>query len=543
MARMVNKISVDAPESEKVVWNALRVGLPEPWAVIHSLNYVAQSGQKRREGEVDFLLIHPKVGIIALEAKGDAEVSNGPEGWAFKNHKGEWRKGKSPFEQASTGARELNTFLSKEAPELGKVPFGHGVVFPSFTEEESRGPEAPREIIIDREQLSDIESCVKKIIKRFDLKADFTPEQIKKIIKKLTSYKISKRSLKQVVDDTNQEILDLSESQFEILSLLSNQTRAIIEGPAGSGKTILAIECARRKLQEGKKVLLLCFNELLGKHLKETFSDDDNIRAGSFHEFCQEMARESGLEIVNEIDQIDTKTEEEKSRFWQIDLPESLPDAIYKNEKTYDALIIDEAQDFTVDWIKTLEHCLGDLKEDPFFLFLDQKQKFEGQDWESPWPEKKPYPLTENWRCSEPIAEKVRSIWGEETTSKGPASELKPEWVEAETDDEIIERAIECALSLFIEEELEPSQIVVLTGNTALRDELKNGPLGDKKFRVETVRRYKGLDAEVVVLVLPEESKPVDPKIAYVGMSRARALLRVVGPKSKRKDLNFSGKK
>jgi|GEM_PF-2370819 len=543
MARMVNKISVDAPESEKVVWNALRVGLPEPWAVIHSLNYVAQSGQKRREGEVDFLLIHPKVGIIALEAKGDAEVTNGPEGWAFKNHKGEWRKGKSPFEQASTGARELNTFLSKEAPELGKVPFGHGVVFPSFTEEESRGPEAPREIIIDREQLSDIESCVKKIIKQFDLKADFTPEQIKKIIKKLTSYKISKRSLKQVVDDTNQEILDLSESQFEILSLLSNQTRAIIEGPAGSGKTILAIECARRKLQEGKKVLLLCFNELLGKHLKETFSDDDNIRAGSFHEFCQEMARESGLEIVNEIDQIDTKTEEEKSRFWQIDLPESLPDAIYKNEKTYDALIIDEAQDFTVDWIKTLEHCLGDLGEDPFFLFLDRKQKFEGQDWESPWPEQKPYPLTENWRCSEPIAEKVRSIWGEETTSKGPASELKPEWVEAETNDEIINLAIECALNLLIEEKLDPSQIVVLTGNTALRDELKNGPLSQRDFKIETVRRFKGLDAEVVVLVLPEESKPVDPKIAYVGMSRARALLRVVGPKSKRKDLNFGGKK
>ena len=543
MARMVNKISVDAPESEKVVWNALRVGLPEPWAVIHSLNYVAQSGQKRREGEVDFLLIHPKVGIIALEAKGDAEVSNGPEGWAFKNHKGEWRKGKSPFEQASTGARELNTFLSKEAPELGNVPFGHGVVFPSFSVEESMGPEGPREIIIDREQLSDIESCVKKIIKRFNLKADFTPEQIKTIRQKLTSYKISKRNTKQVVDDTNQEILDLSESQYTILTALSNQPRAIIEGPAGSGKTILAIECARRKLQEGKKVLLLCFNELLGKHLKETFSDDDNIRAGSFHEFCQEMARESGLEIVNEIDQIDTKTEEEKSRFWQIDLPESLPDAIYKNEKTYDALIIDEAQDFTVDWIKTLEHCLGDLKEDPFFLFLDQKQKFEGQDWESPWSKQKPYPLTENWRCSEPIAEKVRSIWGEETTSKGPASELKPEWVEAETDDEIIERAIECALSLFIEEELEPSQIVVLTGNTALRDELKNGPLGDKKFRVETVRRYKGLDAEVVVLVLPEESKPVDPKIAYVGMSRARALLRVVGPKSKRKDLNFGGKK
>lgn len=543
MARMVNKISVDAPESEKVVWNALRVGLPEPWAVIHSLNYVAQSGQKRREGEVDFLLIHPKVGIIALEAKGDAEVTNGPEGWAFKNHKGEWRKGKSPFEQASTGARELNTFLSKEAPELGKVPFGHGVVFPSFTEEESRGPEAPREIIIDREQLSDIESCVKKIIKQFDLKADFTPEQIKKIIKKLTSYKISKRSLKQVVDDTNQEILDLSESQFEILSLLSNQTRAIIEGPAGSGKTILAIECARRKLQEGKKVLLLCFNELLGKHLKETFSDDDNIRAGSFHEFCQEMARESGLEIVNEIDQIDTKTEEEKSRFWQIDLPESLPDAIYKNEKTYDALIIDEAQDFTVDWIETLEHCLGDLEEDPFFLFLDRKQKFEGQDWESPWLKQKPYPLTENWRCSEPIAEKVRSIWGEETTSKGPASELKPEWVEAETNDEIINLAIECALNLLIEEKLDPSQIVVLTGNTALRDELKNGPLSQRDFKIETVRRFKGLDAEVVVLVLPEESKPVDPKIAYVGMSRARALLRVVGPKSKRKDLNFGGKK
>ena len=543
MARMVNKISVDAPESEKVVWNALRVGLPEPWAVIHSLNYVAQSGQKRREGEVDFLLIHPKVGIIALEVKGDAEVSNGPEGWAFKNHKGEWRKEKSPFEQASTGARELNTFLSKEAPELGKVPFGHGVVFPSFSVEESMGPEGPREIIIDREQLSDVESCVKKIIKRFDLKADFTPEQIKTIRQKLTSYKISKRNTKQVVDDTNQEILDLSESQYTILTALSNQPRAIIEGPAGSGKTILAIECARRKLQEGKKVLLLCFNELLGKHLKETFFDDDNIWAGSFHEFCQEMARESGLEIVNEIDQIDTKTEEAKSRFWQIDLPESLPDAIYKNEKTYDALIIDEAQDFTVDWIKTLEHCLGDLKEDPFFLFLDQKQKFEGQDWESPWSKQKPYPLTENWRCSEPIAEKVRSIWGEETTSKGPASELKPEWVEAETDDEIIERAIECALSLFIEEELEPSQIVVLTGNTALRDELKNGPLGDKKFRVETVRRFKGLDAEVVVLVLPEESKPVDPKIAYVGMSRARALLRVVGPKSKRKDLNFSGKK
>lgn len=75
------------------------------------------------------------------------------------------------------------------------------------------------------------------------------------------------------LDNTLAELQQATEQQIAILRMLRTQPRLLVEGCAGSGKTLLAICLAREHAALGKSVLLTCFNRNLADYLSDVLAD------------------------------------------------------------------------------------------------------------------------------------------------------------------------------------------------------------------------------------------------------------------------------
>ena len=98
-------------------------------------------------------------------------------------------------------------------------------------------------------------------------------------------------------DEEDKKIVELTDDQAWVLAFVANRTRAAVTGPAGSGKTLLAIQIAKRSADRGHRTLLTCFNRRLGRYLIELAGDVPNLDVLPFHQLCVKLANEAGLEI------------------------------------------------------------------------------------------------------------------------------------------------------------------------------------------------------------------------------------------------------
>ncbi|TXS59605.1 nuclease, partial [Streptomyces sp. sk2.1] len=73
--------------------------------------------------------------------------------------------------------------------------------------------------------------------------------------------------------------------QYEVLDMIAANRRCLVRGAAGTGKTFVAVEAARRFAGSGLRVLLCCFNRQLGSWLKEETAEVEGITAAHFHSY------------------------------------------------------------------------------------------------------------------------------------------------------------------------------------------------------------------------------------------------------------------
>ena len=95
-----------------------------------------------------------------------------------------------------------------------------------------------------------------------------------------------------VLDDANAQLLTLTEEQFVVLDMLGGEDRVLIEGPAGSGKTVLAAEAVRRAARSGNRVLFTCYNKLLAEQLKQSLESEfeaDRVEVCTLHGLFTKM--------------------------------------------------------------------------------------------------------------------------------------------------------------------------------------------------------------------------------------------------------------
>src|SRR5690606_12993113 len=150
--------------------------------------------------------------------------------------------------------------------------------------------------------------------------------------------------------------------------------------------------------------------------------------------------------------------------------------------------------------------------------------------------------LKRNVRNTNPIAERVAALANEEADAMGVIGP-DPEFLVAETDEEVDDHVRQTLHRLIVEGGLDPKQVAILCQRKEDVQRLRRQKLAGQRIVgleskveggvvAETIHRYKGLESDACIVILRSMGRSRDRALAYVGISRAKARLVVVGPKA-----------
>jgi hypothetical protein len=333
-----------------------------------------------------------------------------------------------------------------------------------------------------------------------------------------------------VLENNDEYIRDLTHQREWILDLIADNPRIFVRGPAGSGKTWLACEQARRWTRHGMRVGLVTFNRGLVTYLKNKAYELPELErpawVGTFHEFAMYLGTTAGSP-ANYSDPVDSFEPQLIAAVEQMD-----------EGRKFDAWVVDEAQDFLASWWKVLELSLKQPGVGPMALFGDDKQMVYLN-------RGKPkgffayLRLTENIRNSKQIADAVAPLHEQEVKSRGPLS-FEVEFVES-SKEEAISAADDVVERLTDVEGWRTGEIALLTTKhqhpvhkelIVDRERYWQGLWDKEDVFYGTVGGFKGLERPVVVLAVDgfHDAENIEDFL-YVGMTRARDKLIVVAPR------------
>lgn len=391
MARMIpSAIDPQTPSpGEREIFESLRTDPgTDGWTVLHSFflpNHVRQI-----DGELDFVVMIPGKGVLCLEVKAVRSLTLKDGLWFYgQNTKGDAR---GPFRQASQGMHSLRERLRTRVPSTGKTPFWSGVVLP-YVSVEIVPEEWHAWQLIDAKKFSASPfsvQCEHMIDSArnflgstpsaawFDADAPVpTKQECEQMAHVLRPDFELFQSPKARRSEVAAEIKRYTEEQFDAIDAMDSNPRVVFQGPAGTGKTLLAIEAARRAVEEGQRVLLLCFNRLLGTWLQsEAGGDSEYQSVSTTHAYMLSVA---DAEVPQDAD----------ASFWEHELPQRAAEALLDggSEGGYDLLIVDEAQDLLSDaYLDVFDLALaGGLRDGRWRFFGDfERQAIYGKGQQSP---------------------------------------------------------------------------------------------------------------------------------------------------------------
>jgi hypothetical protein len=518
-----DRLPANASPSEKPVYGGLEQ-LPDPWRVFHSVAWQSLRKGRQGDGEADFVLIHPRHGLIVIEAKGGSiHIRDGK--WFTSNKKGTHPI--DPFEQATASKHALVGYLRDTIPDLPWLEAGHGVWFPQIAVSGDLTAAAPDEIVLDRNDLNKPVVAINDLVNRWGLHGTIPDAFVEAITRQLAPTVTIRHTLADDVADVHARQLALTETQRLALAGLRRARRVIVYGGAGTGKTVLAEERARRLSADGFRVVLTCFNRPLGDAFADEFVDNTLVTAGSFHHLAHTWITDAGLDFPDNPD----------PDWWDDPLGELLLEAFTVGDFRADAIIIDEGQDFDDSWFMALEAALSDPDDGLFLVFADRQQAIYREDWEPPFNAVE-YSLDLNCRNTNQIAAVVARIYGDELPTSG-ADGPDPEFHAVESP-EGIDKTLRGILHRLVNEGAIPAdRVVILTQGRETKDRLVGQtsaglPLGaigtPDTIAVETIYRFKGLEADATIVILDRLEKDRDRALAYIGLSRARFHLVVISP-------------
>lgn len=535
------------------------------WTVLHSLNIAQHVSQV--EGEVDFVILVPTLGVLCLEVKGASRVRRKEGMWYYgQDPKGDRR---GPFRQAAQGLHSLLKQVKRYRPDLSGVPFWSAVGFP-FIEFTPRSTEWHDWQVIDRRSMSarPISDVIRFVLqsgrrhlattqtaKWFDpgsrRPTEQECEQLVRILR--PSFEVIEsaggfRKRKQA------ELKVFTQEQYAALDAMEDNAQVAFDGPAGTGKTILGLEAARRAASKRQSVLFLCFNRLLGKWLYSRTVDLDGVKATTLHRHMLDLLEATPVRSRQ-------LPEKRDSQFWNEELPLLAIEAMIEAPEAmcvFDALVIDEAQDILQPhYLDFLDLSLqGGLGAGRLRLFGDfERQNIYGSQDGSNVLDQLPtsrYRLSINCRNTPRVAAWVSLLGG-----------LSPDYSKVLRSDDghqpalkfykhEPEREVLLAESLqeLAREGFRGHDIVVLSsrGRRSAAAGLKARQLGPRLEPLEsrsagqvgftTIHAFKGLESPAIVLTdLGSVTGSQAQDLFYIGITRALHRLHVIASEAVRAEM------
>lgn len=535
--------------AERLLYRLFEAQLPDSFIVMHSVKWLMRDRRHHdQDGEIDFLVAHRELGLLILEVKGGRiRVESSTGRWYTKDRFDKETQLKvNPFSQAERNLYALRAKLA-EAPKTRPFSyrFQRGIAFPDVhIDHGDIGLYGNRELIIDSTDLPRLESAIRRIMGSPEKKDTLGDNAIKALVETLQpSLEIHRFALSTQLLKAEEQIATLTENQFAILDALQLRPQAAISGCAGSGKTMLAMEKARRLANEGFQVLFTCFNKYLALWVRDRFQQDpfivhERIFVAHYHGLVGELCRRAGFALPPLPRTSDIKA---LSTYFDEVLPQQLLEAISRFPVGFDAIIADEGQDFAEVWWITLMDLLKDRERGVFYIFYDNNQRIYPREMVLPFGEL-PYPLNLNCRNTIKINEQVlRFYQGDpKPRSRGPEG-TKPEFLPIEPVDER-ETLRGVFTRLFTEERIPSNNVVILTPRSARTSRFKEGDRignvvltwewhpGPGQVQISSIHSFKGLESPIVVLVeLDKLDSATGDYLLYVALSRPRDHLIVLG--------------
>ncbi|MEG0863296.1 MAG: ATP-binding domain-containing protein [Clostridia bacterium] len=542
MARMIPAVprEFDERSREDEMFHALEM-LPEDYTVVHSFRVIRVENNVIHESESDFVIIHPEKGVLFLEAKASRF------GYSYRN--GIWYYGSSipmkyggPMEEALRAKRnfERKLFDAGKAEMLTHCRVDSGVWLISISrgqlEQMTLPADVDKRLFLTEESLLNITHDIERVFEVHRYEAEKTALSAKAVESLLTQFICPAfdlvRSNGTSLTDKRLVFNRLLEEQSRLLDYLVDQPTGVINGAAGTGKTMLGVEMARRYSVQGERTLFLCYNKKLCEYLQES-TPFENVDYYSIDAYTVKITPSHTINY---------------SELYQalLDTGDCFP---------YQHIIVDEGQDFGKELIEDTELfnlfemlVTATNKIGTFYVFYDSNQLIQANAMPA---------YIEHADCRLTLYRNSRNTHCIAQTSAVPLPDTRrvklsdkclegdpPSFMFAETLDEA-----KCCLNTMLNKLFTDGYTNIQLLSMTTEEKSVIAPLlKDSCYRHDglcvpftTCRKFKGLESDAIILMdvnrtifEDEEAK----RIFYVGTSRARfalwALLSITKEESKR---------
>jgi superfamily I DNA/RNA helicase len=390
-------------------------------------------------------------------------------------------------------------------------------------------PDAQRWQVAGRDDMDGLAGFLRRVVtEQTNNKRMLTLDDIEALRVALAGRGLPQRDLIGFAAEREDEVERLSAEQAVILRAARLLNRVEVRGGAGSGKTWLAVEQARRLSREGKRVALTCYSRGLAAWLERRVATlprrERPAYVGTFHNLGVAWGAPTGSE--------------DDSHFWETELPTRMVDLGREQPegRLYDALVIDEAQDFADLWWPAALAALKDEETGGLFVCTDEGQRVFSR-YGGPPPGLVPLVLDRNLRNTRQIAESFSTL-APIRMRLGTANGPEVTFVECPTSDAL--DLAEDHVDWMLDAGWRPEDLALLTtGSRSAEQRLRQAAGAEAYWSTfwdhdqvfyGHVLGFKGLERPAVILALNETTISERSKERlYVGLSRARDQLLVVG--------------
>ena len=497
-----NLNNYEPTESERVFFNELEKQLDDSYHVFYSVKwYGTDSRGGRVNSECDFLIFTSNFGFLTIEVKGGKRIEVDDRHWTlyYTNENGEFATrdlGKGPYHQADRSMYYFYDYYKKETFSKFQGSYGMAVAFPFFNVDVTLENDASKELTI---QLSDMGNLKKRINALFHYwnkrnRGTFlSNSQATKFIGLVNKRVALSVAAGALIPITERKLETINIVQDAVISILTNYNRIQIVGGAGTGKTWIAIKKIKQQVMNQKKCLYTCFSESLCHYVSHQI-DNCSVDCISIEKLFEKSIG---------TDEVDKLSKDGNGDIEYYDALSSI------NVEKYDCIMVDEAQDLTENWAKSI--ILYSKQNGIFWVLYDENQNVYNRDFGDGFGiHTAPYVLMNNIRNTRNIHTwiKGKTQIGDQIISNDICG-CDPEIHDYHNMQQVEVFLNNVLNQLITEESVSPNSIVVLVndkeiekwdgrqfGNFKL---CENDATGKDMVKLSSVSDYKGLESRIVI--------------------------------------------